>query len=63
MGADTITRRVLLTAGGLTLLGIYAADPARHPAATARTPGAGASPGAGPSPAGQTDALSRPALS
>ncbi len=38
MGADkaqpNVTRRVLLTAGGLTLLGIYAADPLRHDTAT-----------------------------
>ena len=33
MGADNVTRRVLLTAGGLTLLGIYAADPAGRTAA------------------------------
>jgi peptidoglycan/xylan/chitin deacetylase (PgdA/CDA1 family) len=30
MGAEKVTRRVLLTAGGLTLLGIYAADPSEH---------------------------------
>ena len=61
MGADNVTRRVLLTAGGLTLLGIYAADPARHTAAASRTPDARPSPGPRPSPAGQADALSRPA--
>jgi peptidoglycan-N-acetylglucosamine deacetylase len=44
MGADKVTRRVLLTAGGLTLLGIYAADPARQTAPTARTPDAHPSP-------------------
>jgi peptidoglycan-N-acetylglucosamine deacetylase len=48
MGAEKVTRRVLLTAGGLTLLGIYASDPARHdPAqhdAVERTPGARPSP-------------------
>src|SRR5580704_20768 len=60
MGADNVTRRVLLTAGGLTLLGIYAADPARH-TAPAPTPDARPSPGARPSPAGQADALTRPA--
>ena len=60
MGADNVTRRVLLTAGGLTLLGIYAADPARHTAATP-TPDARPSPGARPSPAAQGDALSRSA--
>ena len=43
MGADKVTRRVLLTAGGLTLLGIYAADPAR-PIPAARTPDAHRSP-------------------
>jgi peptidoglycan/xylan/chitin deacetylase (PgdA/CDA1 family) len=51
MGADKVTRRVLLTAGGLTLLGIYAADPARHTAAAARTADAR------PSPTGLADAL------
>jgi peptidoglycan-N-acetylglucosamine deacetylase len=51
MGADNVTRRVLLTAGGLTLLGIYAADPARRTAAAPSTPGAR------PSPAGLADAL------
>ena len=51
MGADNVTRRVLLTAGGLTLLGIYAADPARHTAAASRTPDAR------PSPTGLADAL------
>ena len=56
MGADNVTRRVLLTAGGLTLLGIYAADPARHTAA-APTPDARPSPGTRPPPAGQADAL------
>jgi peptidoglycan-N-acetylglucosamine deacetylase len=61
MGADNVTRRVLLTAGGLTLLGIYAADPARHTAAAPSTPDARPSPGTRPSPAGQADALSRPA--
>jgi peptidoglycan/xylan/chitin deacetylase (PgdA/CDA1 family) len=40
MGADKVTRRVLLTAGGLSLLGIYAADPARHTAVAARVPDA-----------------------
>jgi peptidoglycan/xylan/chitin deacetylase (PgdA/CDA1 family) len=49
MGADKITRRVLLTAGGLTVLGIYAADPARHATAAARTPDTH------PSPAGRAD--------
>ncbi len=51
MGADKVTRRVLLTAGGLTLLGIYAADPTRHTAAVARTPDAHRS------PTGRTDAV------
>ena len=55
MGADkaspNVTRRVLLTAGGLTLLGIYAADPAHHTAAATRTPDAH------PSPTGLADAL------
>ena len=51
MGADNVTRRVLLTAGGLTLLGVYAADPARHTAAASRTPDAR------PSPTGLADAL------
>ena len=44
MGTDNVTRRVLLTAGGLTLLGIYAADPARHRTAAARAPDAHPSP-------------------
>src|ERR1700730_13490832 len=56
MGADnaspSMTRRVLLTAGGLTVLGIYAADPAGHRAgdpvghrtAAARAPDAHLSP-------------------
>src|SRR5579859_8079248 len=73
MGADNVTRRVLLTAGGLTLLGIYAADPARHTAAAPSTPDARPSPAARPSPdarpspgarpssAGQANALSRSA--
>jgi peptidoglycan/xylan/chitin deacetylase (PgdA/CDA1 family) len=67
MGADNVTRRVLLTAGGLTLLGIYAADPARHTAAAPSppesrpSPGTRPSPGARPSPAGQANALSRSA--
>jgi peptidoglycan/xylan/chitin deacetylase (PgdA/CDA1 family) len=39
MGANQVTRRVLLTAGGLTLLGIYASEPAQDGTA-ARTPGA-----------------------
>jgi peptidoglycan/xylan/chitin deacetylase (PgdA/CDA1 family) len=43
MGPDKVTRRVLLTAGGLTLLGIYVADPAR-PTQAARTPDARRSP-------------------
>jgi len=51
MGADNVTRRVLLTAGGLTLLGIYAADPARH------TEAAAGPPDAHPSPTGLADAL------
>src|ERR1700726_3255193 len=51
MGADNVTRRGLLTAGGLTLLGIYAADPARRTAAAPSTPDAR------PSPAGLADAL------
>jgi len=38
MGADKITRRALLTAGGLTVLGIYAADPACWPPATTSAP-------------------------
>jgi len=49
MGADkeaspSMTRRVLLTAGGLTVLGICAADPARHRTAAARAPDAHPSP-------------------
>jgi peptidoglycan-N-acetylglucosamine deacetylase len=51
MGADKVTRRVLLTASGLTLLGIYAADPARHRTAAPRPPDAH------PSPTGLADAL------
>lgn len=51
MGADNVTRRVLLTAGGLTLLGIYGADPAGHRTAATRTPGAH------PSPTGPAHAL------
>src|ERR1700726_1029508 len=51
MGADNVTRRGLLTAGGLTLLGIYAADPAGRTAAAPSTPDAR------PSPAGLADAL------
>lgn len=55
MGADKasprVTRRVLLTAGGLTLLGIYAADPAGHRTAATRTPDAH------PSPTGPAHAL------
>src|SRR5579859_5341561 len=47
MGAEKVTRRVLLTVGGLTLLGIYATDPAQHDALE-RTPGAR------PSPTGRT---------
>jgi peptidoglycan-N-acetylglucosamine deacetylase len=35
-GPSGVTRRVLLTAGGLTLLGICVADPVRHATATAR---------------------------
>ena len=38
MGTEQVTRRVLLTAGGFTLLGICAGDPARHVTAVARTP-------------------------
>ncbi|MGH3284472.1 MAG: polysaccharide deacetylase family protein [Streptosporangiaceae bacterium] len=57
MGSDNVTRRVLLTAGGLTLLGIYAADPAR-PGAAARTPDAHPSP---TGPAGPVTTRDRPA--
>jgi peptidoglycan-N-acetylglucosamine deacetylase len=35
-GSSGVTRRVLLTAGGLTLLGICVANPARHATTTAR---------------------------
>jgi peptidoglycan/xylan/chitin deacetylase (PgdA/CDA1 family) len=58
MGADKITRRVLLTAGGLTVLGIYAADPARHVTSAARTPDTQPSPAG---PAGALTARRRPA--
>ena len=50
MGADNVTRRVLLTAAGLTLLGIYATDPARH------TEAAAGPPDAHPAPTGMADA-------
>ena len=38
MGTEKVTRRVLLTVGGFTLLGSCAGDPARHVTAVARTP-------------------------
>jgi hypothetical protein len=50
MGADNVTRRVLLTAGGLTLLGIYATDASRHAAPAVHPPGAH------PTPTGLADA-------
>jgi peptidoglycan/xylan/chitin deacetylase (PgdA/CDA1 family) len=50
MGADNVTRRVLLTAGGLTLLGIYATDAARHTAPAVHIPDAR------PTPTGLADA-------
>ena len=46
MGAEKVTRRVLLTVGGLTLLGIYASDPAQH--GTTQHDGAEWAPGAQP---------------
>jgi peptidoglycan/xylan/chitin deacetylase (PgdA/CDA1 family) len=50
MAADNVTRRVLLTAGGLTLLAIVATDPSAHPAAAGHPTAAEPSPDAHPSP-------------
>ena len=64
MGAEKVTRRVLLTAGGLTLLGIYASDPAQHD--PAQHDAAQRTPGARPSPTGSARPLTpggRPAAS
>ena len=69
MGAEKVTRRVLLTVGGLTLLGIYASDPAQHDSAQhdpAQHDAVGRTPGARPSPARSAGSLTtggRPAAS